>query len=179
MAKFTFHSVSNKYISVVCEEHQCLLVHPALRFTSMGNIATYTGLLSIIWQPKLVGCHTLMFSLLHTIHFMEILDLRSTVKMCWSKFKIIHTPCRKTGHSMYQNHCTIITHNIVQTFDSPSTCFGLFRPSSGRYSTKKNTIMASLIFVPCIIRRNWNNQHMHWFVPLLYYIQYTGSYMFR
>jgi len=27
----------------------------------MGNIATYTGLMSIIWQPRLVGCHILMY----------------------------------------------------------------------------------------------------------------------
>jgi hypothetical protein len=51
---------------------------------------------------------------------------------------------------MYQNNCTIIIYNIVQTFGSPSICFGIFRPSSGRYSTKKNTIMASYDIVKYI-----------------------------
>ena len=48
---------------------------------------------------------------------------------------------------MFQNNCTIIGYNIVQTFSSSSTRFGLFRPSSGRYSTKKNTIMARFFIV--------------------------------
>jgi hypothetical protein len=47
---------------------------------------------------------------------------------------------------MYQNNCTVIRYNIIQTLSSP-TIFGLFRPSSGRYSTKKNTAMASYVLV--------------------------------
>lgn len=48
---------------------------------------------------------------------------------------------------MYQNNCTIIRYNMIQTLSSPSTSFGLFRPSSGRYSTEKNAVMVSYVIV--------------------------------
>jgi hypothetical protein len=47
MVKFRFESVSNRYLLCV-KKQQCCLVHLALHFTSMGNIATYTGPISII-----------------------------------------------------------------------------------------------------------------------------------
>jgi hypothetical protein len=34
------------------------------------------------------------------------------------------------------------TGRNIQTCDTTTACFGIFRPSSGRYSTKKNTIIA-------------------------------------
>jgi hypothetical protein len=49
------------------------------------------------------------------------------------------------GHSTYSNNGRIIRFNHVQTCGNPPTCYGLFRPSSGRYATKKNTIMASYV----------------------------------
>ena len=51
---------------------------------------------------------------------------------------------------MYQSNCTVIRYNIIQIFSSSSTSFDLFRSSSGRYSTKKNTIMASCVVVKYI-----------------------------
>jgi len=36
-------------------------------------------------------------------------------------------------------NCTIIRYNNIESCGNPPTCFGLFRPSSGWYSTKKNT----------------------------------------
>jgi hypothetical protein len=44
---------------------------------------------------------------------------------------------------VYSSSCTTIRYNNIQTYGKTPTCFGLFRPSSGRYSTKTNTIMAS------------------------------------
>jgi len=44
-------------------------------------------------------------------------------------------------HTFQQLH---YNYSNVQKCISP-TCFGLFRPSSGRHSTKKNTIMASYV----------------------------------
>jgi len=46
---------------------------------------------------------------------------------------------------IYTNNCIIIRYNHVQTRGKPPTCFGLLRPSSGMYSTKENTVMASYI----------------------------------
>ena len=54
---------------------------------------------------------------------------------------------------------TLFTSTTVLWFDkilhSPPTCFGTSRPSSGRHSTKKNTLMASYnIAVECICRKS-------------------------
>ena len=46
---------------------------------------------------------------------------------------------------IYTNTYTIIIYNSAQTCGNPPTCFGLFRLSSGWYSTKKNTLMASYL----------------------------------
>jgi len=43
------------------------------------------------------------------------------------------------------NHCTIIRYKNILTRGNHSTCFGLSQPSSRRYSTKKNTVMAIYI----------------------------------
>jgi hypothetical protein len=79
------------------------------------------------------------------------------------KFKIVHVPCSKMSHHthtlydththththtyiyIYTNSCTIIRYSDIQTCGNPPTCFDLFRPSSERYSTKKNMLMASYI----------------------------------
>jgi hypothetical protein len=53
------------------------------------------------------------------------------------KYKLIHVPCSKTGHSIQSNNCTIIRYNNIKTCGSPPTCFGLFRTSSRMYLTKK------------------------------------------
>jgi hypothetical protein len=45
----------------------------------------------------------------------------------------------------YTNNCTIIRQNVIQTRGKIATYFGLFRPYSGTYSTKKNTVMASYV----------------------------------
>jgi hypothetical protein len=44
-------------------------------------------------------------------------------------------------HHAYTNNCTVYRYNDIQIFGKP-TCFGLFRPHLGSYSTKKGTVMA-------------------------------------
>lgn len=56
-------------------------------------------------------------------------------------FKIIPILCSKTSYYIYCSNCTIIRCNNLQICGIPTTCFSLFQPSSGRYSTKKNAIM--------------------------------------
>jgi len=41
----------------------------------------------------------------------------------------------------------------MQTCGIPPTCFGFFRPSSGKYSTEENTTMVIKVFTP-------NNAHV-------------------
>jgi hypothetical protein len=60
-------------------------------------------------------------------------DLRIIMKL----FKNVHVPCSKTSQNIYSNRCTIVRYNNVKTHEKPTTCFGLFRPSSGRYATGK------------------------------------------
>jgi hypothetical protein len=94
------------------------------------------------------GVPYLDVSLIYMAQLITTLDFRSTVKICSSKF--IHISCIKTGNSMYQNNCTVIRYNVIQTLGGPSTSSGIFRPSSRRYSTKKNTIMAGCVIVKYI-----------------------------
>lgn len=56
--------------------------------------------------------------------------------LSYTMFRSIHVPCSKTSHHMYSNSCTVVKYNNIQICDNPP-CFGLFQPSSGRYSTKK------------------------------------------
>jgi len=49
------------------------------------------------------------------------------------------------AHHTYSNNCAKIRYNDTQTCDKHPPGFGQIRPSSGRYSTKKNTLMASYI----------------------------------
>lgn len=45
-------------------------------------------------------------------------------------------------HHHYTNNCTMIRYNGIQICGKPPTCFGIFRPKLGSYSTKKITLMA-------------------------------------
>ena len=60
-------------------------------------------------------------------------------------FRIIHVPCIKTRHHTLSNNCTIIRYSDAHKCGKPHISFGPFPPSSGRYSTKKNTIMATYV----------------------------------
>ena len=52
-------------------------------------------------------------------------------------FTVIHILRSKTNLHTYSNNYTIIRHNNTEKCGKPPTCLGLFRPSSGRYWTKK------------------------------------------
>jgi hypothetical protein len=65
-----------------------------------------------------------------------------SVEYYFGKFKINHVPCSKTGLHVYSKNCTVIRYSYRQTCGNPLACFDLFWLSSGRYSTKKNTVMA-------------------------------------
>jgi hypothetical protein len=45
------------------------------------------------------------------------------------------------------NNCTVIRYSDTQAWGMRSTRFGLYLQSSGRYSTKKNTIMYIYIYI--------------------------------
>jgi len=51
----------------------------------------------------------------------------------------------KMCHHIHICNRTIIRYNDIPTGSKPSTCFGIFRPSSERYSTKESTIIASYV----------------------------------
>jgi len=65
-----------------------------------------------------------------------------SVEYYFGKFKIIHFLCSKTVHHACSKNYTVIRYSYRQTCGNPLTCFSSFWPSSGRYSTNKNTIMA-------------------------------------
>jgi hypothetical protein len=50
------------------------------------------------------------------------------------QFNIIRVPC-----SVMILQCLFqqLQNSSIQSYNKPPTCFGIFRPSSGRYSTKK------------------------------------------
>ena len=52
--------------------------------------------------------------------------------------------------NIYSNKCTVIRYNNIRTCGKTPTCFGIFRPSSRRYATKKDkikpTIMYTIVF---------------------------------
>jgi len=48
---------------------------------------------------------------------------------------------------MYSDNWTIIRYNNRQTCGNHPRCFGHFRPSSGRYSTNNNTVMAVYVII--------------------------------
>jgi hypothetical protein len=50
------------------------------------------------------------------------------------------------SHHIHATNCTIIRYNNIHACGNPHSCFGLFRPPSGRHSTKENTILP--IYVP-------------------------------
>ena len=52
----------------------------------------------------------------------------------------LHLPYR-----IYTYNRTITGYNDIPTCGKPPTCFGIFRPSSERYATKENTIIASYV----------------------------------
>jgi hypothetical protein len=60
----------------------------------------------------------------------------------WAKWalKLRGRYTRNRNHSICSNNSTVIRYIYTQTCGSPFTCFGLFRPSSERYSTRKNNI---------------------------------------
>jgi hypothetical protein len=64
-------------------------------------------------------------------------------------YKITHVLCRKISHHIYiyiyihTNNCTNIYVQLYTTCAKPPTCFGLFRPSSGKHSKKKDTLVVS------------------------------------
>jgi len=51
--------------------------------------------------------------------------------LCAARQVTIHTHTRARAHT---NNCVMIWYSDIQTSGKPSTCFCLFRPSSGRYS---------------------------------------------
>ena len=68
-----------------------------------------------------------------------------TCRVSWQN-KIIDTWCILLV--IYTKNGTVIRYNNIQIFGSPRTWFRLFQPYSGKYSTNKNTEMASCtIFV--------------------------------
>jgi len=46
---------------------------------------------------------------------------------------------------IYSKNSTVIRYNYKQKCDKTHTYFGLFRPPSGGYSTKENTIIVSSV----------------------------------
>lgn len=51
----------------------------------------------------------------------------------------------KTKHVFRFFRLVEIYRHKIRIYGKPPTCFGLFRPSSGKYSAKKNTLMANYI----------------------------------
>jgi hypothetical protein len=66
--------------------------------------------------------------------------LTSTFKT-WSFAKYLDERVHWIYHQIYSNKFTIIRCNNIHTCGNPPTCFGLYHPSSVRYSTMKSTIM--------------------------------------
>jgi hypothetical protein len=60
----------------------------------------------------------------------------SFIKWKWG-FKSIHVPCSETSHHIQSSNSAMICYNNIPTYGNPHTCFDLFLPYSGRYSTKK------------------------------------------
>ena len=75
--------------------------------------------------------------------------------------------------NIYSNNCTQL-HKIIyiQTCGNPPTCFGFFRPSSGKYSTKENITMIFLMFFwPCIMKWLYINYQL-WCTDYYLFIKY-------
>ena len=69
-----------------------------------------------------------------------------TEKICTViKKKHVHSHRKKVCLVIQKRICTVIQKKYVQSYRKPSTCFGYFRPSLQRYSTKKrkNTTLAN------------------------------------
>ena len=52
---------------------------------------------------------------------------------------------------VHTNSCAVIRQDDPQTCSKPATCFDLFRPSSGTYSTKKSTVIGGYICIVTVL----------------------------
>lgn len=60
-----------------------------------------------------------------------------------AKSETVRVPCSKTSpYIVYSNNSTIIRHNNIQTPGKTPNCFGLFWPSSRKYSRNRNRVIS-------------------------------------
>jgi len=98
--------------------------------------------------------------------------IMSYTNLILSMFRAVRYFC-----SVYSNIGTTVRYRSMQSCSKPFTYFGLFRQSSGKYSTKKNTTLSN--YVMYLQLWSWNRRVGTLIVATIYLQLIQNRYMFR